>query len=86
MKLFISSDIEGTAGIVDWQQVRASGTDYELGRRLLTDEVNAAIDGAVDAERRRSSSTTATRRCGTSARTSCTGTPPTFRAATSRCT
>ena len=49
MKLFISNDIEGTAGIVDWQQVRASGADYELGRRLLTDEVNAAIDGAVEA-------------------------------------
>lgn len=47
VKLFISSDIEGTAGIVDWQQVRASGADYELGRQLLTDEVNAAIDGAV---------------------------------------
>ena len=46
MTVFISSDIEGTAGIVDWQQVRASGADYELGRRLLTDEVNAAIDGA----------------------------------------
>ena len=49
MKVFISSDIEGTAGIVDWQQVHASGADYELGRRLLTDEVNAAIDGAVEA-------------------------------------
>jgi D-amino peptidase len=49
MKVFISSDIEGTAGIVDWQQVRASGADYALGRRLLTDEVNAAIDGAADA-------------------------------------
>ena len=49
MKVFISSDIEGTAGIVDWQQVRASGADYELGRRLLTAEVNAAVDGAVEA-------------------------------------
>jgi D-amino peptidase len=49
MRVFISSDIEGTAGIVDWQQVRASGADYELGRRLLTDEVNAAIDGAARA-------------------------------------
>ncbi len=49
MKLFISSDIEGTAGIVDWQQVRASGSDYALGRRLLMAEVNAAIDGAVEA-------------------------------------
>ena len=47
MKVFISTDIEGTAGIVDWQQVRAGGDDYDLGRRLLLDETNAAIDGAV---------------------------------------
>jgi D-amino peptidase len=49
MRVFISSDIEGTAGIVDWEQVRGPGTEYELGRQLLTDEVNAAIDGAVEA-------------------------------------
>ena len=49
MRVFISSDIEGTAGIVDWEQVRAPGTEYEIGRQLLTDEVNAAIDGAVEA-------------------------------------
>ena len=47
MNVFISTDIEGTAGIVDWQQVRGPGTEYELGRQLLTDEVNAAIDGAA---------------------------------------
>ncbi len=49
MKVFISSDIEGTAGIVDWEQVRGPGPEYEIGRRLLTAEVNAAIDGAVEA-------------------------------------
>ena len=49
MKVFISTDIEGTAGIVDWQQVRSPSSEYELGRQLLTDEVNAAIDGAVQA-------------------------------------
>ena len=49
MKVFISSDIEGAAGIVDWEQVRGPGAEYELGRRLLTDKVNAAIDGAVKA-------------------------------------
>jgi D-amino peptidase len=48
VKVFLSSDIEGTAGIVDWGQVLGSG-EYEMGRRLLQDEVNAAIDGAVDA-------------------------------------
>ena len=49
MRVFISSDIEGTAGIVDWDQVRGPGPEYEIGRQLLTDEVNAAIDGAVQA-------------------------------------
>jgi D-amino peptidase len=49
MKVFISSDIEGTAGIVDRDQVHGPGAEYELGRQLLTDEVNAAIDGAVQA-------------------------------------
>ena len=48
MKIFLSSDIEGTAGIVDWQQVLGPGAEYELGRRLLLAEVNAAIDGATD--------------------------------------
>jgi D-amino peptidase len=49
MNVFSSTDLEGTAGIVDWQQVRPGGAEYETGRRLLTDEVNAAIDGAVHA-------------------------------------
>ncbi|MGZ4430311.1 MAG: M55 family metallopeptidase [Gaiellales bacterium] len=46
MKIFLSSDIEGTAGIVDWGQALGSG-EYEMGRRLLLNEVNAAIDGAI---------------------------------------
>jgi D-amino peptidase len=41
--------MEGTAGIVDWTQCRGPGAEYELGRRLLLAEVNAAIDGARDA-------------------------------------
>jgi D-amino peptidase len=49
MRVFISSDIEGTAGIVDWEQVQSPGVEYEIGRQLLTNEVNAAIDGAVHA-------------------------------------
>lgn len=47
MKVYISSDIEGCAGIVDWDQVLPDGRDYEVGRRLLLGEVNAAIAGAV---------------------------------------
>jgi D-amino peptidase len=48
MRVFISSDMEGTAGIVDWAQCRGPGAEYETGRRLLLDEVNAAIEGATD--------------------------------------
>jgi D-amino peptidase len=46
-KVFISSDLEGCAGIVDWQQVIGTGSEVEIGRRLLLGEVNAAIEGAV---------------------------------------
>jgi D-amino peptidase len=47
VKIFISFDMEGVAGIVDWAQCRAPGQPYEEGRRLLLGEVNAAIDGAL---------------------------------------
>lgn len=49
MKIFISSDIEGTAGIADWGQVLMGSHEYELGRTLLEGEVNAAIEGAQEA-------------------------------------
>lgn len=47
MKIYISTDIEGTSGIVDWNQVLGEGPEYQYGRGLLMDEVNAAIDGAA---------------------------------------
>lgn len=46
MKIFLSSDMEGTAGVVNWDQCRPGQHDYEHYRGLLQDEVNAAIDGA----------------------------------------
>ncbi len=52
MKVYTSIDAEGVAGIVDWEQIRTTGDDFALGRRLLLGELNAAIDGvlAVDAQ------------------------------------
>ncbi|MFI9274338.1 M55 family metallopeptidase [Kitasatospora sp. NPDC052896] len=47
MKIFISSDMEGTAGVVDWDQCRSTGADYGHYRGLLQAEVNAAIEGAA---------------------------------------
>jgi D-amino peptidase len=49
MKVFLSSDIEGAAGISDWDQVRIGQPEFALGRDLLLGEVNAAIDGAREA-------------------------------------
>ena len=46
MKVFVSSDMEGTAGVVDWTQCLAGNPEYEHYRGLLQDEVNAAIIGA----------------------------------------
>jgi D-amino peptidase len=49
VKVFISFDMEGVAGIVDWSQCRAPDQPHEQRRRLLLGEVNAAIDGAMAA-------------------------------------
>ncbi len=49
MKVFVSSDMEGTAGVVDWSQCRQGEPEYEHYRTLLQAEVNAAIDGAAAA-------------------------------------
>jgi D-amino peptidase len=47
MKIFVSSDMEGTAGVVDWEQCVGDGPQAAAGRKLLLDEVNAAIEGAL---------------------------------------
>jgi D-amino peptidase len=49
VKIFISSDMEGTAGVVDWDHVVAGGHFYDYYCQLLTNEVNAAIEGALRA-------------------------------------
>src|SRR5579863_475621 len=47
MKVFVSSDMEGTAGVVDWEQCVGDGPQAAAGRLLLLNEVNAAIEGAL---------------------------------------
>ncbi|MCX7379928.1 MAG: M55 family metallopeptidase [Alphaproteobacteria bacterium] len=49
MKVFISADIEGVAGVVTPQQGAPGNVEYERARRLMTEEVSAAIAGAFDA-------------------------------------
>jgi len=48
VKIWISFDMEGVAGIVDWDQCRPDGgSRYAIGCELMLAEVNAAIEGAV---------------------------------------
>ena len=47
LKVFISVDMEGVSGVVAGEQTGAGGADYNRFRRLMTEETNAAIDGAV---------------------------------------
>jgi D-amino peptidase len=49
VKVFVSSDMEGTAGVVAWEQCRTGEPEYEYYRGLLQEEVNAAIEGAAAA-------------------------------------
>jgi D-amino peptidase len=48
MKILIAVDMEGISGVVNWEQVTPGSADYERFRRLMTEEVNAAIRGAYD--------------------------------------
>lgn len=50
MKVYISADIEGVAGISDTAHVTAAGgAEYRTGCELMTAETNAAIEGALKA-------------------------------------
>jgi D-amino peptidase len=46
VRVHIISDMEGVAGIVHPEQTNAGERQYEEGRRLYTEEINAAVRGA----------------------------------------
>ena len=48
-KIYISADMEGLAGVVTSDQLGPSGFEYGLYRRIMTEEVLAAIEGARQA-------------------------------------
>ena len=50
MKVYIMTDMEGAAGVVNADDYLAPGARYyELARELVTAEVNAAIEGGLEA-------------------------------------
>jgi D-amino peptidase len=49
LKVFISVDMEGIAGVVTSAECSSSGPDYGYFRRIMSHEANAAVLGAFDA-------------------------------------
>lgn len=45
-KVFISADMEGISGIAASDQLSAAGSEYGRSRKMMADDVNAAIRGA----------------------------------------
>ena len=49
MKLLIAVDMEGISGVVNWEQVKPGTSEWQRFRRIMTEDVNAAIGGAFEA-------------------------------------
>ncbi|MCP4710967.1 MAG: M55 family metallopeptidase [Planctomycetes bacterium] len=49
LKVFISVDMEGIAGVITGGECSSSGADYQYFREVTTRETNAAIAGALQA-------------------------------------
>lgn len=49
MKVFISADIEGITGITHDEQTYGTSSEYMQGKKWMTADVNAAIEGALKA-------------------------------------
>jgi D-amino peptidase len=50
VKVFISVDMEGISGVSCWDDVDPGKPSYARFRRVMTAEVNAAVDGALQAQ------------------------------------
>src|SRR5215510_3738280 len=46
LKIYISADMEGITGVVTNEQLGPTGFEYTRFREFMTQEVNAAIEGA----------------------------------------
>jgi len=47
MKIFIAADMEGATGVVHHDQLMPDGRGYAAAQRLLTADINAAIEGVL---------------------------------------
>jgi D-amino peptidase len=49
MRILIAADMEGVSGVVHWDQVDDKHGEYARFRKLMTGDVNAAVQGAFEA-------------------------------------
>jgi D-amino peptidase len=49
MRIFISADMEGATGVVQWAQVDSSAKEYAFGCRMQMNDVKAVVEGALEA-------------------------------------
>ncbi len=49
VKILIATDMEGITGVTTWDQVTPGHAEYARFRKLMTQDVNAAIRGAIEA-------------------------------------
>ncbi len=48
LKVYISVDMEGISGVVHSDQVSPGGHDYNIARKWMAQDVNSAIEGAME--------------------------------------
>ena len=48
MRILIAADMEGISGVVHWDHVDSKHKEYARFRKLMTGDVNAAIEGAFE--------------------------------------
>jgi len=48
-RVFISIDMEGISSIVSWAEVDRNNSEYAHARKIMASDLNAAIDGALEA-------------------------------------
>jgi len=48
MKILIAADMEGISGVTNWNHVQSGHFEYPRFRKIMTEDVNAAIRGAFE--------------------------------------
>lgn len=48
MKILIAADMEGITGVLNWDHVDPTHSEYSRFRKIMTEDVNAAISGAFN--------------------------------------